>query len=247
MSFNQKLPDSGNCESQGHHTCHGVWMTPAPFPKAAPSRVFAVINQSQANCELDTLPGLFCSASGPEPTQSREFSSYNPSGLGENSRSMWRGRGEGEHPCTSHHDHLFSTAERHGPPGLPSAHLTAAPGPTPPDAGGPKVTMSEVYWARGRTEMGSVPASEPSQSRLSLRREREGLLKDWLSRRVAGSRAPWDRAAPRLRRHLFASTLPSWRQDQGVAGSRDAAPGGWAETQLRGWCRQLRDCREGPP
>ena len=58
-------------------------------------------------------------------------------------------------------------------------HLhTSQPPPTPPDAGGPKVTMSEVYWARGRTEMGSVPASEPSQSRLSLRREREGLLKD---------------------------------------------------------------------
>lgn len=60
--------------------------------------------------------------------------------------------------------------------------------------GGPKVTMSEVYWARGKTEMRSVPASEPSQSRLSLRQEREkGFLEGltvqngWLGRGLPGT------------------------------------------------------------
>lgn len=240
MSFNQKLPDSGNRESQRHHMHHGFdW--PPPPPLSSSLQGLSVINHSQADY---TLPGPFCSASGPEPTDSGGLpSSYTPCGSGENPRSIRRGRGEGESSCTGH-NHLFSIAQHQG------AHLVSHLRTLQRSA----ARLSRTRWpwgdgvrsslgpGKGRNEEKCSSAQAFPETPLPPPGRREGVPRRAVRKRcgVAGplgeGRTPAQAPPPRLRGRTRA-----W------AGSRDAAPGGWAEAQRRVWSRQVGARREGPP
>lgn len=145
LSFNHKLPDSGKRECQRRYM-HLGFDRPPPPSLSGSLQGPSIINRCQADFELVTQPGPFCAASGPE-TPAQENSPI-PSPLLAQKKSLGAfrgGRGEDESSCTGR-GHLFSRGTKPGsPPDLVSAHLKRVLCYRPSDAGGRRVTISEVH------------------------------------------------------------------------------------------------------